>query len=59
MAVVGCDNSIAEYQAKTHYSGLLKDKMVEDAMGVFRRISKRFEPEHIKAVPQLIVNESS
>jgi DNA-binding LacI/PurR family transcriptional regulator len=62
MAVVGCDNSIAEYtRPKLTTLDFSKDKMVEDAMGVlFRRISKeRFEPEHIKAVPQLIVNESS
>jgi DNA-binding LacI/PurR family transcriptional regulator len=62
IAIVGCDNSIAQYtRPKLTTLDLAKEKMVEDAMdALFRRIGKeKFAPEHIRAVPQLIVNESS
>jgi len=62
MAVVGCDNSIADYtRPKLTTLDFSKEKMVDDAMNLlFRRIAKeKFPYEHIKAVPQLIVKEST
>lgn len=62
VAVVGCDNSIADYtRPKLTTLDFSKEKMVKDAMDLlFRRIGKEdFAPVHIKVVPQLIEKESS